>query len=382
MGFERMVRSKFNTYKKIKLKSIYIIGIDHVVAKTTYLYNYAKTKNTKVTFFTSDNAGFSSAMTSENIKYLNFPHMFNWIKILFYLIYHRPDHVELYFSRIYFETFPAVIFCRILRIPICLVTRGKDLRDHEEHKFIRKILTKFICKQSNVILPKENSHVRVLEKFNLSNKTFVKEIHNGIPYEEFNEVKFSKTSTTFLFLNAFRELRNLDLLLKAFALLKRDFPKTHLILVGSSLDVNFLPQESENEKKLLNLISQLGIDKAVEVHPFSSNPWKNIRDVLAFILPADQVWLNNALLEAMSYSIPPIIADAERADDIVTSGETGIICNKDINSIYHAMRKVLENPSKAEDMGIKSKTTVKEKFSSEKVGKEIYSIYEHYLWKK
>ena len=142
--------------------------------------------------------------------------------------------------------------------------------------------------------------MRILENL-IYQIRLLKEIHNGVPYEEFKEVKFSKkTSTTFLFLNAFRrELRNLDLLLKAFALLKREFQKTHLILVGSSLGVNFLPQRAKM-RKLLSLVSQLGIDKDVEVHPFSSNPWKNIKDVLAFILPADQVWLNNALLEAMS----------------------------------------------------------------------------------
>ena len=71
---------------------------------------------------------------------------------------------------------------------------------------LERILTKFICKKRcKLILPKESSHVQVLKTFNLSSKTIVHEIHNGIPLEKFDSNKFGINSNIFLFLNAFRE---------------------------------------------------------------------------------------------------------------------------------------------------------------------------------
>lgn len=352
-----------------------------MVAKTTYLYAYAKSQNTKVTYFTSDTAGLSLTIKNEEIEYLNFPSFLNWSKLLFFLIYKRPDHVELYFSRIYFETFPVVIFCKLLKIPISLISRGKDLRDHYEHRYIRRVLTKFICKQCDLILPKESFHVGVLEAFKLPSRTFVHEIHNGIPIQEFNENKFGINSNTFLFLNAFRELRNLDILISAFGKLKKDFPFVRLILVGSSLETNFLPQEKEHEKRILRFISELKLQNNIDIYPFSSNPWEGIEDILGFVLPADQVWLNNALLEAMAYSIPPIIAKAERAEYIIPSEEVGIICSKNDHSLYLAMKQLVESPERAKSMGINAKKRVMEEFCSQKVGQKIYSLYQKYLWK-
>ncbi len=355
--------------------------MDHVVAKTTYLYAYAKSKDIKITYFTSDTAGFSSSIENEIIKFLNFSNYLNWLKILFFLIFKRPDHVELYFSRIYFETFPAVIFCKLLGIPIALVSRGKDLRDHHEHKYIRRILTKFICKRCKLILPKESSHVQVLKTFNLSSKTIVHEIHNGIPFEKFDSNKFGINSNIFLFLNAFRELRNIDKLVLAFAKLKEEFPEVRLLLVGSSLDTNFLPQERDHEKRILGLIAKHNLEDYVDIRPFSANPWKSIMDIFAFVLPADQVWLNNALLEAMAYSIPPIIAKADRARDIIPSEEVGIICSNNENSLYLSMKELLESRQRARSMGINAKNRVRDKFSSEKVGQLIFSLYQKHLWR-
>jgi glycosyltransferase involved in cell wall biosynthesis len=353
-----------------------------VVAKTTYLYQYAKSQGTKITYFTSDSAGFSHSVDNEVIEKLKLSNFLNWLKILFFLLFKRPDHVELYFSRIYFETFPTVIFCLLLRIPLSLVSRGKDLRDHKEHKFIRQILTKFICRRCSLILPKEDSHVQILKTFKLSQKTEVHQIHNGVPVHEFNENKFGIEGKTFLFLNAFRELRNLDMLIKAFSKLKDDYSEVHLFLVGSSLETNFLPQEKNHELMLLELISDLGLQNEITIHPFSSDPWTNIKDILAFVLPADQVWLNNALLEAMSYSIPPIIIEAPRAQDIIFSGRTGVISSRDINSLYLAMKSFIEEPQLAKSMGINARKKVQESFSAEKVSKEIFELYEKYLWRR
>lgn len=364
------------------MKKIFIIGIDHVVAKTTYLYDYAKKKGCEVVFFTSDDAGFSKDTKFQNIVFLKFGKILSILKILFYLTFRRPTHVELYFSRIYFETFPTLIACKLLFIPVSLVSRGKDLRDHKEHRYIRRVLTKFICRNVNLILPKEKAHVEVLSSFNISKEIKIHEIHNGIPIDDFNKSKFSIKSSTFLFLNAFRELRNVDILIEAFSKLNIDFPETKLLLVGSSLEINFLPQEQAHEKHLVSLINKFEIQEATTILPFSSNPWQKVEEVLAFVLPADQVWLNNALLEAMAFSVPPIIAEAERANDIVLNGVNGLICAKDSTSLFRAMASLMHDPKKAELMGRESRKKVISNFSSDTIGEEILNTYKENLWIK
>ena len=363
------------------MKKIYIIGIDHVVSKTTYLYEYIKNKNVEVRYFTSDISDFSKKATEHNIIFLNYGWILSIFKILIFLICRRPSHVELYFSRIYLETFPALIFCKLLFIPVSLVSRGKDLRDHHEHRYIRKVLTKFICRNVNLILPKENSHIETLKTFNISSKTTIHEIYNGIPMKNFEENKFTSNDANFLFLNAFRKLRNVDILIKAFSLVNKKYPKSKLFLVGSSLDINFLPQEKEHEEGLFALIKKLELESAIQVFPFSPNPWKNLKGSIGFILPADVVWLNNALLEAMAHSIPPIISNVERASDIIKNNEEGLLIKTDEKALSDAMIFLIENPKKAKSMGEMARKKVILNFSSERVGKEIFQIYKEKLWK-
>ena len=64
------------------MKKIYIIGIDHVVSKTTYLYEYIKNENVEVSYFTSDISEFSKKATKHNIIFLNY----GWILSIFSLI--------------------------------------------------------------------------------------------------------------------------------------------------------------------------------------------------------------------------------------------------------------------------------------------------------
>ena len=362
---------------------VYIIGIDHVLEKTTYIYQYLEKSGFKVTYFSSDDAGFSKAFYKENIVFLSYGKLLSLFVILFYLIFKRPKHVEFYFSRLYFETFPTLILCKFLMIPTSLVSRGMDLRDHFSHKKIRQLLTKFIARNVNLILAKERSHLKVLDTFNLKKKVFVKEIHNGIPLEKFTKNKFGRNKKTFLFLNSFREIRKVNLLINAFSILNKSYPEARLLLIGSSLNIDFLPQKKEKvrEEKLMSLISDLNLEKVIDVLPFSTQPWKKINNILSFVNPSDPIWLNNSLLEAMAYSIPPIITDADRASDIIIDNKERLITPQHEQSFADAMAYMLRNTDRAEIMGESARKKVISNFSSERVGKEIFDLYKEKLWK-
>jgi glycosyltransferase involved in cell wall biosynthesis len=46
------------------------------------------------------------------------------------------------------------------------------------------------------------------------------------------------------------------------------------------------------------------------------------------------------------------------------------------------MKSFIEEPQLAKSMGINARKKVQESFSAEKVSKEIFELYEKYLWRR
>jgi len=157
----------------------------------------------------------------------------------------------------------------------------------------------------------------------------------------------------FIFLNSIKTFRHPEIPLSAFLELCAERGLRGNSLVRMSV-VGFLNEKTNplvdaKETQLRSMIA--GLDVPVEYGPWTATPehWLDRADV--FLLPADVVYVNYALLEAMGRGMPAIIQDAPNADLLVTDGEDGYILPLDKDVWKEKMAHFIDDASLRARMG-------------------------------
>jgi glycosyltransferase involved in cell wall biosynthesis len=105
-------------------------------------------------------------------------------------------------------------------------------------------------------------------------------------------------------------------LLDAFASLPPDLHHWRLAVVGSG----------EREASLRRRADRLGIGDRVDWHGRTDDPYAFYRHAEIFALPSRFEGMPNALLEAMSFGLPPIVADGTPGPlEVVRHAQTGLV---------------------------------------------------------
>ncbi len=131
-----------------------------------------------------------------------------------------------------------------------------------------------------------------------------------------NQLGLPNDKRIFLYTGSFRPIKGTDVLLRAWALLPKSMRKTLLlILVGGDKD----------HDKTSTLLDHLNIYEGVKIVGLK----KSIRNYYwaadFFVLPSRSEGLSNALLEAMSCSLPVISSKVGGTLDVLENGVNGIL---------------------------------------------------------
>ena len=141
--------------------------------------------------------------------------------------------------------------------------------------------------------------------------------------------------------------KNLPMLINAFAMLHREYPDYSLEIYGSG---------SEREK-LQEHIDNLGINSCAKLMGHSMNIHDIMRESYMYVCSSDYEGLSNSILEALALGLPVISTDHPigGAKEMITNHVNGLLVPVgDDNSLYIAMKYIIENPQKAQLMGKKA----------------------------
>jgi glycosyltransferase involved in cell wall biosynthesis len=172
---------------------------------------------------------------------------------------------------------------------------------------------------------------------------------------------------TFLYLGRLVEYKGADYLIRAFSKLEKTQKNAKLVIAGKGIFKDYLNC----------LIKDLDV-KNVEFREVNtdSERFYYYTQCNVFVLPS--VWRPDyceawglVLNEAMQCGKAVITTDAVgAAPDLVKNGVNGfIVKNSDSESLYQAMRRLVENPELAKSMGANSKKIVTEHYTYEKMTK-------------
>ena len=159
-------------------------------------------------------------------------------------------------------------------------------------------------------------------------------------------------------------------LIEAFALLRTEFPRLKLLIVGEG------PERAGLEKQ----VAELGVSRDVffagEINP----PTECLKLMNVFILPSLYEGFPNVLLEAMAAQVPVVASNVGGVNELVSQNENGLLFPPgDSRSLADAVRWLLLHPEKAKEMVASAHDRVQKEFSLEGMLKEYDDVYESLL---
>lgn len=169
--------------------------------------------------------------------------------------------------------------------------------------------------------------------------------------------------------------KNQMLLVNAFEKILKKYPDYHLYLYGDGSDDECKEEliryvESAEVKVLEQQLESTDVTKGVvklnnHIHfmGLSSTLEKDMADASMFVLPSNYEGMPNALMEAMALGLPVISTDCPCGGSrywIETGVNGQLVPVKDVDAMAEAVEYYIQNPERAEEMGAKARTRLKE----------------------
>jgi glycosyltransferase involved in cell wall biosynthesis len=278
----------------------------------------------------------------------------------------KPDVLEVYTSINFRVILPMMLYAAARGVPRVAVCRGElyppVLAAYDP--LSRRLLLRGL-RMCQLIVYKELYMDELLERFCPGVPRLL--WTNAIPIGP--EPRYERAENEVLFLNFFKEWRNLDLIVRAAPLVRRRVPDARFRLVGGTERLEstgaFYAGLNEYERGLLELIARVGAEEYVQVLPFTTQVGPYYDAAKVYLLPADLVFCNYALLEAMERGVPAVVsADRdENARRIVHDGVDGRVVALDERALADAIVEMLTGEERRMEMGRQARRTVMESFN-------------------
>jgi glycosyltransferase involved in cell wall biosynthesis len=217
-----------------------------------------------------------------------------------------------------------------------------------------------------IITPSKSSREGIVNDFKC-NEENITVINNGLDTDEFSPEDNSKRREYRLITTASADvpLKGLDFSLKALKKLKKDFPKIHLVVIGT------IKKGGHTEK----LIKKLGIDNDVI---FKSNLTKNeikkcySKSSIAIVSSLYEGF-GYPVIEAMSCEVPLIATNVSSIPEL-TLKFAKLIEPKNEEMIYKSVKDILANYDKYKKIAFQGREHVINEFNWIKITQEYENI--------
>jgi glycosyltransferase involved in cell wall biosynthesis len=195
-------------------------------------------------------------------------------------------------------------------------------------------------------------------------------IPNGVDIDFFKPDEHPTDEPRVIFVGQFRREKRIDLLLRAFAQVQIDFPHAQLTLVGGG----------KSSEIYLQMAAQFGIFLNFIPNTDPSGVLANLQTSSIFVMPGISEGMSNALLEAMSVGLAPIVADTPANRAVITPEITGLIYQADSPEALAAqIKRLISDRDLRSRIGTAARKTVVQRFDLEAVTEQYLALYSQLL---
>jgi len=272
-------------------------------------------------------------------------------------------------------------FAILHRVPYVIKTGGSlpRMRRKKILKILYDIIFGFrILKKSNKVIAVNLFEAEQFKGMNVSEEK-IAIIPNGIDYSKYMVTppkgvfkrKFSirEEDKIVLYLGRLHKIKGIDILIKSFSKLLQSMNNVILVIVGSDdgslYDIQKLVNDLKIEEKVIFTGALYGVDK-LEAYI----------DADVYVLPSRYEIFGLTVLEAYSCGKPVIASRVGGLKDLVIDGVTGLLfTSEDTVMLTESIFIILNDITKAKQMGDKGKKYVKENFTIVNVVDKLECIY-------
>lgn len=257
-----------------------------------------------------------------------------WHTLVAFLAY-RPHNVELYLTG--YMALPYALIAKITGRNLIVILRGTEF----DSPRLMLWCCKLELKMADLVIAKEFHLKEAALRLKLGHKTHM--LHNCVPCDPGVVPPYADRNIDLLFLNTPRKMRHVLFLVDVIAKLLERNPGMKVTIAGFGvLDEKYNAIELDYQREVLHKIEALGLKGKIELKGFVRNAPELMSASKVFILPADVIYCNYALLEAMSCGCVPVVADGEGARLVVEDGVGGFIRPLSVSAFVDAVESALQ----------------------------------------
>jgi glycosyltransferase involved in cell wall biosynthesis len=199
-------------------------------------------------------------------------------------------------------------------------------------------------------------------------------IPNGVDVERFataepadlSQFDIPKEATTILSVGRLDEQKNPLGLLNSFASIAEEHPETHLLFVGHGPD----------EAALRASIAESNLQLRVHLAGWQADVPGLMKACDLFVLASKWEGMPNVLLEAGAAGIPSVSTRVEGAEEIITSGESGVLVGiSQQDELANSISDCLSDPQSAQLRASRLQGVIREQFTWNSVVESYSSLY-------
>lgn len=313
------------------------LGIAHFIDKNGYQAQVYKKHGERIRYLVPDVTGQTEHFRIKydaDVKIVPKSKLGRLWHTLVALLTYRPHNVELYLTG--YMALPYALLAKITGRNLIVILRGLEFKSHRTTWYYALVL-----KMSDLIIAKEFYLNEGAVRLKLGHKTHM--LHNCVPCVSDVVPSYADRNIDLLFLNTPRRMRHVLFLVDVVAKLLERNPGLKVTIAGFGvLDEKYNSIELDYQRDVLHKIEALGLKDKIELKGFVRNAPELMSASKVFILPADVIYCNYALLEAMSCGCVPVVADGEGARLVVEDEVGGFVRTLSVPAFVDAVESALQ----------------------------------------
>lgn len=241
-----------------------------------------------------------------------------------------------------------------------IISERGDPQQSVASKTTMAFLHKIFPKANHIVFQSPDVSKWYLENMNVKGTVVFNPIKGDLPERFIGERK--KRIVNFCRIS---DQKNLELLVKAYERLYREYPEYELYIYG-----DVVGNGAEGYlNKVNNLINELKLSEKIHILPGRKDIHAEIKDYAIFVSSSDFEGMSNSMLEAMAIGIPVVCTDcpAGGARAVIRDHENGLLVPvRDVEKMCLAMKELIVKPELAEKLS-KNAVQIREEQSLDKI---------------
>jgi glycosyltransferase involved in cell wall biosynthesis len=193
--------------------------------------------------------------------------------------------------------------------------------------------------------------------------------YDGVNLNEINKSKPTKEKFDLIFVGRLNHQKNVSLLIKTTSLLKKQFPKIKVCIIG----------DGPERKELKSLTEKLNLTKNIFFKGFIENKeevYGHMKSSKIFVLSSVLEGFGIVVVEANACGLPVIVIDNKwnASKELIQENKNGLISKNNPQDLKKQITLLLENKNLRDKMNIESKQMAKQ-FDWDNIAKELEQYY-------